>query len=80
MPGLTEFSPGDHVRVIDGTFVGRQGLVLSRAEAKSLWQTVGGEQPPLIASPGMTYVLLPLFNRQVPVCLRDSQIEALDDQ
>jgi transcription antitermination factor NusG len=77
MPGLAEFSPGDHVRVIDGTFTGMEGLVITRAQAKSLCETVGGEQPPVTASPGIVCVLLPIFERQVPVCLELRQLFGL---
>ena len=79
MTGLIKFSPGDRVRVIDGTFVGLQGVVLERAEAESLWETNGGEQPPALVASGIVCVSLPIFERQVTVCLCVSQIEKLAD-
>jgi transcription antitermination factor NusG len=80
MSNPTEFLPGDRVKVIDGTFVGKHGVVVSLAEARALWRTAGGEQPPLQVTPGVVCVLLPIFTHCVPVCLVASQLEAADDQ
>jgi len=77
MPAFNHLSAGDHVKITDGTFVGMQGMVITHAEAKSLWETVGGEEPPVTASSGMVCVLLNLFGREVPVCLQTSQLEII---
>jgi transcription antitermination factor NusG len=71
---FTEFMPGDRVKVVDGTFVGMQGIVVSRAEANALCETVGGQRPSLTEVPGMVHVMLPIFNRTVPVTLLIWQI------
>src|SRR5262249_14331183 len=64
----TGFSPGEHVKIIDGTFAGMNGVVVSIAEARMLWEKVGGQQPPPIAVPGTIWLVLSLFNRAVPIC------------
>jgi transcription antitermination factor NusG len=73
------FLPGDGIKVIDGTFAGLRGVVVTLAEAQSLWQLSGGQHPPLVPTLGMICVALPVFGRQVPICLALSQVVA-DDQ
>jgi ribosomal protein L24 len=75
MSDYTDFRSGDRVKVIDGTFAGMQGIVVSRAKANALCETVGGQRPSLTAVPGMVHVMLTIFNRTVPVTLLTWQIE-----
>lgn len=70
--------PGDRVRVIDGTFVGLEGIVLTKEEARKLQERNGGEQGPLTRwPPGFTYVALPVFGRETPIFLFRDQIELM---
>jgi transcription antitermination factor NusG len=78
MSEVSKYSPGDKVRVIDGTFAGLEGVVVTIREARGVWETAGGEEPPLIATPGLTFVVLTLFERRVPVSLLTSQLEAVE--
>ncbi len=73
-----ELLPGDRVRVIDGTFVGLEGTVLTKDEARKLREKNGGEQGPLTRwPPGAAYVALPLFGREVPTFLMRFQVERI---
>ena len=76
----SDYSPGERVKVTDGTFVGMRGLVLSLREAKSLWEAAGGQQPPLKDTSGTVWVALPIFGRVVPVSLFPFQLAAEGDQ
>ena len=70
----TNFSPGDRVLVVDGTFVGQRSLVLSLEEARSLWGEKGGQEPPARPTPGIVCVALAVFSRTVPVCFQAFQL------
>ena len=74
-----ELLPGDRVRVVDGTFVGLEGTVLMKEEARKLREKNGGEQGPLTRwPPGATYVRLTLFDRKVPIFLLRDQMERIE--
>ena len=79
MPSADELLPGDRVRVVDGTFIGLEGTVLTLEEARTLRETNGGQDAPLKEwSPEDIYVALPLFDRQeVPIILLREQIERI---
>ena len=53
--------PGDRVQVVDGTFVGMRGVVVDSAEAETIWQRIGGQEPPLNSEPRIVLVILPIF-------------------
>jgi transcription antitermination factor NusG len=63
------------VTVIDGTFVGAAGRVVSPDEAKALRDRNGGERSLYRFPPGMVWVALPIFGRTMPVLLQPFQIE-----
>jgi len=76
--GADELLPGDRVRVTDGTFVGLEGTVVTREEARKLRQANGGEEGPLTRwPPGAAYVVLTLFDREVPIFLLRDQMELI---
>ena len=73
-----ELIPGDRVRVVDGTFIGLEGTVLTKKEAGKLREINGGQEGPLTRwPPGAAYVALHLFGREVPVFLLRDQIERI---
>jgi hypothetical protein len=72
---LGGFFPGQVVKVIDGTFAGEFGEVITHEQALSLWQQVGGQEPALTKAPGMVWVVIPVFGRKVPVQFRPFQLE-----
>jgi transcription antitermination factor NusG len=68
------FFPSDQVNVVDGTFVGMTGKVVSPEEARAVQETSGGE-PSLFSRPeGMVWVVLTIFGRPVSVLLEPLQI------
>jgi transcription antitermination factor NusG len=69
------FFPGQCVKVIDGTFAGEFGEVITHEQAFSLWQEVGGEKPALTKATGMVCVVIPIFGRKVPVQFLPFQLE-----
>lgn len=76
MSNADELLPGDRVRVIDGTFLGLEGTILTEEEARKLLETKGGQRGQL--TPECTYVALPLFDHpEVPVVLFRDQIERI---
>jgi len=75
--GPGDLSPGSRVKVIEGTFVGQRGEILSIAEAWALWKKAGGEPPPLKVPPGIICVTLRIFERRVPVWLETSQVQVI---
>jgi transcription antitermination factor NusG len=78
MPDADDLLSGDLVRVVDGTFVGLEGIVLTKEEARKLRERNGGEQGPLKNWPrGATFVALPLFGRELPIFLESFQIERI---
>jgi transcription antitermination factor NusG len=70
-----EILPGDWAAVIDGTFAGHAGEVVSFAQARSLWGKAGGEQPPLKPATGSVWVVLTIFGRRTPVSFAASQLQ-----
>jgi hypothetical protein len=70
--------PGEHVKVIGGTFIGEVGQVVGRREAFALWEKVGGEKPGPKDPPGMVWVVIPVFDKAVPVLLEAFQLEKVD--
>ena len=76
MPNADELLPGDRVRIVDGTFVGLEGTVVTREKVGKLRDRNGGEEGPLTRwPPGAAYVVLPLFAREVPIFLMRDQME-----
>jgi hypothetical protein len=69
------FLPGDRVKVINGTFVGKTGRAVDQEEARMLWQKAGGEEPPCTPIHGLVWVVLEIFDGSVPVLLEPSQLE-----
>jgi transcription antitermination factor NusG len=67
---------GEVVTVVDGTFKGMPGKVVSPDEAVALRDQFGGEPSIFKAPPGKVWVALTLFGRTVPVLLAPSQIAA----
>lgn len=75
---VDELLPGDRVRVVDGTFVGLEGTVLTKEEARKLRKRNGGEEGPLTRWPaGAAYVSLPIFGREMPIFLLRDQMECI---
>jgi transcription antitermination factor NusG len=72
---LGGFFPGQCVKVIDGTFAGEFGEVITHEQALSLWQEVGGQEPVLTKATGMVWVVVPVFGRKVPVNFLPCQLE-----
>jgi transcription antitermination factor NusG len=72
---MRHFLPGEQVKVIDGTFAGELGRVVSRQDALAMWEKVGGEKPLPTGTVGIVDVVLPISGRQVPVVLEPFQIE-----
>ncbi len=70
------FLPGDRITVVDGTFVGEVGHVVSRADAFALREKVGGQKPGPIDPVGGVWVVISVFDRILPVLLDGLQIEA----
>ncbi len=71
-----QFLPGDDVEVIDGTFVGRKGKVITRQQAEEQ-ASPGGPPVPRLAKDELL-VLLTIFDRPVPVNLLSFQIRHCD--
>ncbi len=70
------YVPGEAVLVVDGTFKGMPGKVVSPDEAAALREQFGGERSIFKAPPGRVWVVLTLFGRTVPVLLAPWQIAA----
>ena len=64
-PWVWGFRPGDHVRIVDGTFVGRAGEVLSHEQAQEHLRRSG--QPTCRPARETVWVLMEVFGRPVPV-------------
>jgi transcription antitermination factor NusG len=78
MTNADELMPGDRVRIVDGTFIGLEGTVLTREEARELRDKNGGQEDPLTEwSPEDVYLALPLFGREVPVILLRAQVKCI---
>jgi transcription antitermination factor NusG len=71
-PWTWGYQPGDPVRIVDGTFVGENGEVLSWEEAKTLRQ--GQVHGPARPTAGIVWVRLMLFGRPAVVDLLPEQI------
>lgn len=63
------YAPGDRVRVLEGTFAGELGEVLSREEAAAVTKRVGGQILPPFDQPGDVWVLVPVFGSHIAVPL-----------
>jgi hypothetical protein len=70
------FLAGDRVQVIGGTFVGLEGTVIDPVQVGALLRQ--GDQTPEPEVPDRFWVLLPLFDRQVPVLLDRFQLQAIE--
>jgi transcription antitermination factor NusG len=64
-PWLWGYKPGDHVRIVDGTFAGMPGEVLSHEQALDHFRACG--QLERRRAREFVWVLLQLFGRPVPV-------------
>lgn len=71
-PWAWGFRPGDAVRVVDGTFAGMAGEVLSHEQAQERLRGLG--QPTSRPATELLWVLLDLFHRPVPVPFNPDQI------
>jgi hypothetical protein len=69
--------PGERIKVVDGSFVGEVGEVISRQKAVALWKRVGGEKPGLTDDTEMVWVQIPVFDQPVPVLLHLFQVERI---
>jgi transcription antitermination factor NusG len=67
------FRPGDEVSIVDGTFVGMTGLVISPEAAETL-QPPASELSAFRRSGVGVWVKLAIFGRSVAVLLLPSQI------
>jgi transcription antitermination factor NusG len=67
------YVPGEEVNVIDGTFAGMAGRVVSPDEAIGL-QGPDRCGPVCKAPPGQVWIVLTLFGRPAPVLLQPFQI------
>jgi transcription antitermination factor NusG len=67
--------PGDRVEVIEGTFAGWVGDVVTIAEAEILSRGTEGQQPHYMARPDDVWAVLSIFNRKIPVRLASFQVE-----
>jgi transcription antitermination factor NusG len=67
------FQAGDRLRVVDGTFAGMEGDVLSHEQAQERRRPCG--LPEYRPAPEQVWVLLELFGRPVPVPLQSRQVE-----
>jgi transcription antitermination factor NusG len=65
------FFPGDQVNVVDGTFVGMPGKVVTPEEAKA----IGGEASVLSRPKGLVWVVVTIYGRPVSVLLQPFQIK-----
>jgi transcription antitermination factor NusG len=78
MSSFDELLPGDRVRVVDDTFVGLEGIVLSEEEVRKLRKKNPEMGGPLTRwPPGSAYVLLTLFDREVPIFLERNQMQRI---
>jgi transcription antitermination factor NusG len=64
-----DFQPGDKVSVVDGTFAGLEGTILSDEEVRRR----GFRPPPPSHIGKLFWVLLPVLGRDVPVDLEPHQ-------
>jgi transcription antitermination factor NusG len=74
-PSARGYSPGDGVRVLDGTFAGFVGRVATAEEVRELEESYGRSYSP--PAPGCVTVLLVVFGRPVAIDLRLGRIERL---
>ena len=74
-PNPAEFLPGDRVRIVDGTFVGKVGRVVDLDEATALWKKNGGQIPSSrYVHAGQVCAVIELFGRSVPVWFEPFQL------
>src|SRR5947209_2424814 len=64
-PWCWGFEPGDRVRIGDGTFIGKEGVVLSHEAAEKRLREPG--MPPFRPAREFIWVLVELFGRAVPI-------------
>ena len=75
MPYAGGYVPGNTVKVIDGTFVGMAGRVVSPEEAKTVQQTHGGQTSVFQRPAGLVWVVLTIFGSPVSVLLEPFQLQ-----
>lgn len=66
-PWIWGFQPGDRVRVVDGTFVGKAGEILSHEQVQEYRQNLG--MPRCRSAWESVWVMIEIFGRAVPVDL-----------
>jgi transcription antitermination factor NusG len=72
-PWVWGFRPRDRVRIVDGTFIGMAGEVLSHEQANERRRQDGC--PECLAERETVWVLIEVFGRPVPVRLQPEQLE-----
>jgi transcription antitermination factor NusG len=68
------FRPGDAVTVVDGTFIGMPGRVISPTEAANSRQLSVDKASVFRTAKGMVWVVVEIFSRPVAVPLQPLQI------
>jgi transcription antitermination factor NusG len=66
------YEPGDNVKVVDGTFIGLEGVILSQDEVVSHNPEVRISRE--FREGKVCWVLLPIFDKTVPVELESWQM------
>ncbi len=66
------FRPGDRVRIVDGTFVGQDGEVLSHEQAQEHLRRAG--QPTWRAARETVWVLIEVLGQSVPTQFQPDQL------
>ena len=69
--------PGDRVRITEGTFAGYEGTIITPEEAKRICKKMGQQTLFTRWPPGSAYVLLTLFDRDVPIIMLREQMERI---
>ncbi len=62
------------VSIIDGTFCGMAGEMLSHAEARAYWKKNGGPEPYAKEWPGIVYVVITIQGCPILVILESWQV------
>jgi transcription antitermination factor NusG len=71
---MSDKGPGRPVKIIDGTFAGMTGELLTLAQARVYWQEYGGEEPYSKEWPGIICVLMTIHGRPLVVNLEAWQV------
>ena len=68
-----DFLPGEAIEVVDGTFAGMSGLVVTREHAQVVRKRSGGER--MRPLPGHLWVVLTVFDRPMCFYLHHTQVQ-----